>query len=559
VLNDDPVTGITAFLTPPAEVSGTPERLQANERCSFTGCKVYGQGFVITPEQAQSLIAKDTRSKDVLFPYLDGEDVNSRHDQSPSRCVINFFDWPLPKAKEFTDCFRVVENYVKPERMILRDTADGKRLKEKWWLYGRSRPELYGAIAGTKRVLVGVLHTKYWSVAFYPPSIVFSHALAIFSKSDFATFSVLESFVHESWAREYSSSLETRMRYTPSDCFETFPFPVKVAALDGVGQRYYEHRQRVMLTSEEGLTKTYNRFHDPDQTDSDIQKLRELHVEMDKAVAAAYGWTDLDLGHDFHKTKQGLRFTISEAARREVLGGLLKLNHERYAEEVKQGLHDKKGKKPQRGQGLKKVPEPEGDSLFGVEEENDTPAEGAEAESERQPAKVCRQVKSDGDQHDEASQPTERPTPIEEIDTDDVMAAFRQAARGRGWMEREELLKLVSVLLGYQRLGPKIEEVLRDHLRAAIRRKIIEAEGQLVRPGTTTMADYGLDELREVFATVMRKGPRYEREEVINAIARTLGFARVTDTSRDAIKSALNSGIRQGILGYEGSVIWREA
>ena len=63
---------------------------------------------------------------------------------------------------------------------------------------------------------------------------------------------------------------------------------------------------------------------------------------MDNAVAAAYGWTDLDLGHGFHETKQGVRYTISEPARREVLARLLKLNHERYAEEVKQGLHDKK-------------------------------------------------------------------------------------------------------------------------------------------------------------------------------------------------------------------------
>ena len=106
-----------------------------------------------------------------------------------------------------------------------------------------------------------------------------------------------------------------------------------------------------MLARQEGLTKTYNRFHDPDETAEDIQKLRELHVEMDNAVAAAYGWTDLDLGHGFHETKQGLRFTISEPARREVLARLLKLNHERYAEEVQQGLHDKKkgGKGVRRG------------------------------------------------------------------------------------------------------------------------------------------------------------------------------------------------------------------
>ena len=98
--------------------------------------------------------------------------------------------------------------------------------------------------------------------------------------------------------------------------------------------------------AKKGLTKTYNRFHNPDETAADIQKLRDLHVEMDYAVAAAYGWTDLDLGHGFHETKQGLRFTISESARREVLARLLKLNHERYAEEVARGLHNKK--KPKR-------------------------------------------------------------------------------------------------------------------------------------------------------------------------------------------------------------------
>lgn len=103
-------------------------------------------------------------------------------------------------------------------------------------------------------------------------------------------------------------------------------------------------RSDLMRNRNEGLTKTYNRFHDPDGTSADIQKLRSLHVEMDLAVAAAYGWTDLDLGHDFHETKQGVRFTISEPARREVLQRLLKLNHERYADEVKRGLHGKKSK-----------------------------------------------------------------------------------------------------------------------------------------------------------------------------------------------------------------------
>lgn len=113
-----------------------------------------------------------------------------------------------------------------------------------------------------------------------------------------------------------------------------------------------------MLERHEGLTRTYHHFHDLDETASEIQELRDLHVEMDRAVVDEYGWTDLDLEHDFHKTKQGIRFTISEAARREVLDRLLELNHERYKEEVAQGLHEKGRKKSRKGtRRRKKVPE----------------------------------------------------------------------------------------------------------------------------------------------------------------------------------------------------------
>ena len=105
-----------------------------------------------------------------------------------------------------------------------------------------------------------------------------------------------------------------------------------------------------MFARQEGLTATYNRFHDPGESAADIARLRGLHVEMDNAVAAAYGWADLDLGHGFHETAQGIRYTIHEAARRQVLSRLLELNHARYAEEVAAGLHEKKkGKRADKG------------------------------------------------------------------------------------------------------------------------------------------------------------------------------------------------------------------
>lgn len=147
---------------------------------------------------------------------------------------------------------------------------------------------------------------------------------------------------------------------------------------------------------------------------------------------------------------------------------------------------------------------------------------------------------------------------MEQLDTTEVMAAFRQAARGRGWINREDMLREVAWLLGYQRLGPRIRESLRGHLRAALLRGILEPDGDSVRALTVTIDDYTLEALRETLTAVMRKGTTYDREDIVRAAARHLGFTRITDAVRRPLKSALNSAIRQGLLGYAGSDIWRE-
>jgi hypothetical protein len=317
-------------------------------------------GFVLMPEEAQRLIEKDPCNKNVLFPYLGGEDLNSRPDQSASRWVINFFDWPIEKANEYADCFRVVEEKVKAERLAIKYS---KSAREKWWLYERWRPELYGAITGLDRVLVTARVSPTGAAVFVSPKQVLHEKVVVFPTRLASWFGVMQCSFHWAWAVQYTSTLGAiTLNYSPSDCFETFPFPNSLRGLDTIGERYHEHRRQIMLARQEGLTKTYNRFHDPDETSADIQKLRQLHVEMDQAVAAAYGWTDLDLGHGFHQTKQGLRYTISESARRELLGRLLKLNHERYAEEVAKGLHEKK--KPRNTRTTRKVNKAGGGSLF---------------------------------------------------------------------------------------------------------------------------------------------------------------------------------------------------
>jgi hypothetical protein len=329
ILDDKPVSGITSSLRPTASVSGNPLRLVLNEGKSFQGSIVLGMGFVLDPEAARHLIEKDSRNREVLFPYLNGEDLNSRPDQSPRRWVINFHDWPIERAMEYSDCFRLVEEKVRPER----EKNNRKVYRDRWWHYAEKRPDLYAAIAGMQRVLAVSLITNHVSFAFLPSTWVFAHKLAIFPLDSDGHLALLQSSLHYAWAWEYSSTNLSLLNYSPSDCFKTFPFPSGVESLQEVGLRYGTWRHEVMLSRGEGLTPLYNRFHSPHEVSQDIGALHALHVEMDYAVAVAYGWTDLDLGHDFHPTKQGTRFTISEAARRKVLDRLLSLNHERYAAE----------------------------------------------------------------------------------------------------------------------------------------------------------------------------------------------------------------------------------
>jgi hypothetical protein len=300
---------------------------------------IAGEGFVLTGDQAASILGQDKNYVQIIKKYISGEDVNSNFDCSASRWVIDFGDSSEDQARTYPLAFSVVDRLVKPQR--IKGAPD---TRTRWWQFARRAVDLYEGISGQQEVLVNSEVSKYLAFSIVPAGMVFASTLIVCRGNPRSRFPLLQSTIHESWALKYSSTLETRLRYSPSDCFETFPFVVGTKLTTSCGQTYYDHRGQVMLTRQEGLTKTYNRFHNLDESAADIQRLRDLHVEMDRAVADAYGWSDLDLGHGFHETKHGTRYTISESARREVLARLLKLNHERHTEEVRQGLHDKKSK-----------------------------------------------------------------------------------------------------------------------------------------------------------------------------------------------------------------------
>jgi hypothetical protein len=189
--------------------------------------------------------------------------------------------------------------------------------------------------------MVLALTSKVVQPLFLPMGIVYSHATGVFAYDDDAHFGLLSSGFHWWWAVTHASTMRTDIRYTPTDCFETFAQPDLTYGVGAFGDALSSHRSALMIDRHEGLTKTYSRVHDREESSDDIAGLRELHVALDYEVRDAYGWSDLDLGYGFHETKFGTRFTLAPAPRQEVLDRLLELNHERYADEVRQGLHGK--------------------------------------------------------------------------------------------------------------------------------------------------------------------------------------------------------------------------
>lgn len=167
----------------------------------------------------------------------------------------------------------------------------------------------------------------------------------------YAEFACLQSSHHIVWTYWTCGLMGTStLKYSTTDALETWPMPSSdcLSKLGDFGRDYHTYREELMLSESIGLTQLYNRFHDTSEVDSRFERMRHLHREMDIAVAHAYGWDDLDLEHGFHAVpylpeNDRVRFSISDRVRLEVLRRLSELNHQRYEEEISQGLHGSSG------------------------------------------------------------------------------------------------------------------------------------------------------------------------------------------------------------------------
>lgn len=406
------VPSISSYLVP-GMMDDVPAPIPGQNALFSQGTNPRGKGFVIcdddpecTPLSALEEIRQNRNEARRVLPYLSGEEINGDPRQDSTRWIICVDDISTEEElRALPHLYSILAKKVRPERLQLGDNPNNDKLKRRWWSFHADRTDFYASIRKKLRCLVNTQVSNKVIFAFQPTDRVFALTLNIYDLDHDADFAVLQSRVHEIWAQFFGSYMKDDLRYTPSTCFENFPFPISCREndrLSSAGRNYNgfrasllserDTRSRLMGGLEpEGLTAAYNRFHDPEETSAGILQLRELHDTMDRAVLDAYGWTDIQPTCEFlldyeededdndsasaRRKKKPWRYRWPDYVRDEVLARLLELNAQRVKEEVgsnpSHNLPRAGGtgaKSRGRGKGAKKLAKSQG-KLFGGEHE----------------------------------------------------------------------------------------------------------------------------------------------------------------------------------------------
>jgi hypothetical protein len=300
--------------------------LEANAEMSCVGYQLSGQGFAISPEEAKTLgFGRIPELAERIKPLVSGSDIT----RSPrGQMAIDLYGLEITGVQtRFPEVFQWIYDRVKPER----EQNNEPRFRETWWIYSRTRPEFRRAIDGLKRIVATSLTAKHRTFAFFPANAICDSTTVMFAFDDAYFLGLLSSRNHIVWTLANGGTLEDRPRYNKARCFETFPFPEGTAAqqtcIRGLGESLDAHRKR-QQAQHSGLTLTdmYNVLEKlragtaltaKEQVTHEeglVSVLRQLHDDLDAAVAAAYGLP-------------------IKATEEEILTFLCKLNAERAAEE----------------------------------------------------------------------------------------------------------------------------------------------------------------------------------------------------------------------------------
>jgi hypothetical protein len=325
--------------------------LLANENISNRGFCLFGAGFIVESELANTLLKNSaTEAKKIVWEYRNGKDLSGRPRNVK---VIDAYPFTLEELQnEHPSIYQHLLIHVKPER----DNNAREGRKKLWWAFGEPNKKLREQLAGLPRYIATVETSKHRFFTFINQNILPDNRLVCIASSDGFVLTILSSIVHLIWSAVVGGRMGVGndLIYNKSRCFDTFPFPDLVEGrleknFSDLGERLDSHRKR-QLEQHPSLTLTgmYNvleklRSGEPlnakEKTIHDqglVTILQQLHDDLDAAVLEAYGWSDLlklPSSTDF-SISESQRFSISEA---ELLTRLVALNHQRAAEE-KQGL-----------------------------------------------------------------------------------------------------------------------------------------------------------------------------------------------------------------------------
>ncbi|HEY6343096.1 MAG TPA: type IIL restriction-modification enzyme MmeI [Bryobacteraceae bacterium] len=338
------------------------QTLTANAGIAFKGAEPGSLGYLVEPSSPEYTAFRALRnpadpSKPLLKLYVGGKSQNR---STRERYVIDVNGLSESQLKQLPAVQAYLEGALRTDLLrrgeINEDTVE-------WWHFRRPTNGMREALQPLARCMACSRYSPHLAVEFRSTDEMLSETMIVFASHSHALFAVLQSSVHEIWARIMASTLEDRLRYTPTDCFETFPLPHRYEnnpALEAAGRRYYEFRAALMIRNRQGLTKIYTRFHDPVEQSEEFQRLRALQQAMDHAVLDAYDWTEIHPIAQFEvefeeeetdddefsgtkRPKEKHRLRWPEDVRDEVLARLLALNEQRAAEEALE--HKSKPKK----------------------------------------------------------------------------------------------------------------------------------------------------------------------------------------------------------------------
>jgi hypothetical protein len=299
--------------------------LRANSEICGTGLILGSRGFVVSEGKAREIAEKSKASAQILFPILNGKDITER------RRNVYAIDATLLSEQELRAlspaAYQHLYDHVRPERQTNRDA----RLREQWWKFRRSNEQVRSAIQGLARFIVTPETAKHRFFCFVEGTDRPEHRLVVVGSDDSLLIAVLSSRIHAIWALFAGGTLEDRPVYNKSVCFDAFPFPTGTSEqqqrIRDLGEQLDAHRKARQaenpgltmtgmynvlekLRSGESLTAKEKTIHEQGL----VSVLRQIHDDLDAAVAEAYGWP----------------VTLTDE---EILERLVALNHERAEEE----------------------------------------------------------------------------------------------------------------------------------------------------------------------------------------------------------------------------------